>query len=152
MNAMDQGAGNAPDPTATDPNATPDAGAGLKQVMITAKADGSFDVQPMQDGQPVGDPNPAASIDDAMQGAQDALGVSGGDQGANPDQAGDQGTGDNPDATGDTVAANDQSAVSPDDQAAMEDAKKKYAQKRGTRPKTPPTWGDYQSGGNPAAQ
>jgi hypothetical protein len=105
----------------------------------------------MQDGQPAGDPVPAASIDEAMQGAQDALGVSGGAEGANPDQAGDQGAGDNPDASGDAVAANDQ-GVSPDDQAAMEDAKKKYAQKRGTRPRVQPDWNDYQSGGNPAAQ
>jgi hypothetical protein len=151
MNMPQDPTAGTPDPTATDPNATSDQGAGLKQVMITAKDDGSFEVQPMQDGQPSGDPTPAASIDEAFQGAQDALGVSGGDQGANPDQAGDQGAGDNPDAGGDAVAANDQ-GISPDDQAAMEDAKKKYAQKRGTRPKTPPSWSDYQSGGNPAAQ
>ena len=151
MNAMDPTAGQDPAAAATDPNPTPDQGAGLKQVMITAKDDGTFDVQPMQDGQPAGDPTPAGTIDEALQGATDALGAGQGAEGANPDQAGDNGAGVNPDSAGDAGQA-DQGAVSPDDQAAMEDAKKKYAQKRGTRPKIAPNWNDYQSGGNPAAQ
>jgi hypothetical protein len=136
----------------TDPTAAPatDAtAAGQKQVLITDVGDGTFTIQPMTDGQPSGDPVPAKSIDEALQGATDALGASAAPaESANPDQAGDQGAAANPDATGDASAAPE------GDQAATDeaDAKARYAQKRGTRPKVMPDWSDYQSGGNPAAK
>ena len=124
------------------PDATPATAGVLAQVMITAKEDGSFDVQPMADGQPTGDPVPVDSIDTAMQSAQDALNPVGGgegDAGAAP-------------AEGTPVeGAGDATGASPDE-AALADDKAKYAQKRGTRPKTAPSWADYANGGNPTAQ
>jgi hypothetical protein len=131
---------NAVEPTATDPNAgqgpaagapdqTPDQGAGEAQVMITAKADGTFEVQPMVAGQPAGDPVPAQSIDDAMSAAQDALGASG-----PAEPAADQTEG-NPAEEGAETPG--QEAAEPPSDAAT------YAQKKGTRPKIKPSLSDY---------
>ena len=63
------------DQGATDPAAL-DQGGGDKMVLLTAKADGSYEVQPVgPDMQPVGDPIPAQSIDEAMTAAKDSLGA-----------------------------------------------------------------------------
>ena len=129
----------------------------LTGVLISDNGDGSFNVTQLQDGQPQGEATPAASIDAAMQAATSVLsGVSNGgdtntpsDASANPDASGDAGQGVNPDASG------DQGATSPADDAAAgasDDAKAQYAKKRGTRPKTAPSWSDYMTGGNPTAK
>jgi hypothetical protein len=113
--------------------------------MITAKKDGTFDVQPMTDGQPTGDPVPADSIDTAMQSAQDALNPTGGDQRSADDTGALPAEGSADESAGDATGAST-------DEAALDDAKAKYAQKRGTRPKTAPSWEDYANGGNPMAK
>jgi hypothetical protein len=134
MNAADPTATDpmAADQAATDPTADPNAGT-EKAVLITDKGDGTFQVQPMTGGAPDGDPVSAQSLDDAMAQVQTALG---GDTGANPDQAGDQGTEGtvNPDAAGDQGAG---TKAAPVDEAAT------YAQKKGTRPKVKPSLSDY---------
>lgn len=133
----DPTAGPAPDPN--DPNANPSP----KQVMITAEDDGTFTVQPMSNGQPAGDPMPAKSIDEAMQGASDALGATtNAQEGSQDEEAGE---------SPDTEAQEDASGE-PAPDAGLEEAKARYASKRGTRPKTPPSFGDYLTGGNPMAK
>lgn len=131
---------NSPSAAPVDGSPAPESNpgtAGLSQVLITAKEDGSFEVQPMTDGQPTGDATQAASIDEAMQGASDALG-------AVPGASGEA-------EAAPAEAASDEAGSSPDE-AALADEKARYAQKRGTRPKTKPDWGDYMTGGNPTAQ
>jgi hypothetical protein len=137
MNELDTGT------PATDQAASEPAAATGKAVMITDNGDGSFSVQEMADGQPVGDPVPADSVEAAMQSATDTLGGGAAAEPANPELAGDTGAEPNPDAAGDTATATEEPPL---------DEKARYAQKRGTRPKVAPNWDDYTAGGNPAAK
>jgi hypothetical protein len=132
----------------------PNANTAKKQVLITDNGDGTFDVQEMQDGQPVGDATTASSVDDAFKGIRDTLGAV---SGSEPPKTG-------PEAENALAGATEPSVEQSSDntevgsgvpEAGMEsdaEAKAKYAQKRGTRPKTAPSWSDYTTGGNPTAK
>jgi hypothetical protein len=89
----------------------------------------------------MGDPMPAASIDEAMKGISDMLGTGASE---NPDQAGDAGAGANPDAAGDAAPESDAPPENSDAEA--------YRARQGTRPKKAPKWDEYTSGGNPLAK
>jgi hypothetical protein len=145
-NKMDnQGMSDTMGPGADPATASPDQSAGVpQQALITAIGDGSFTIQSVADGQPVGEPLPVASIEEAMQGITDLLG--GGASEAPPTE------GELPPMEGaKSEPAPEVSEASPEEQTA-EMEKAEYKDRQGTRPKSKPNWKDYTSGGNPLAK
>ena len=153
MNMPQPGPGPSPAPSAPPAGAPPAPGASAegqdKEVMLTAKADGTFTIQPMEGGQPQGDPIPAQSFDDAIQSVQDSLGLGSEEKGENPmEEAGESSA----QETAEEGQEPPDGGLGGDTNPDLEEAKAMYAKKKGTRPAQKPGWSDYLTGSNPMAK
>jgi hypothetical protein len=102
---------------------------GSMQALLSSDGAGGFTIQPYQDGKPAGDPQPAKSLDEAMQSVSGIIGEGG------------------------ESPAPESSELAPEEAPMPEDVEMaNYMESQGTRPRKAPSWDQYRSGGNPLAK